>query len=298
MNPDRPLPFQGAADSIPRILAGLKPGFLGNFLYHCLPIRRSVIRQNIRMALGRLLTQEQQVKLAKSFYRHLGLLAVEILWVDWQSPEALRKRVEVRGLQYLLDAGKLGKGALILSGHFGNWELAPIGAILGFTEYKGRLHILRRQIVNKTVEKILFRRFYEVGLGIIPKKRSLDRVLDALERNEAVGFIMDQYARPGKEGIEVDFFGRPAGTFKSLAMVARSSGAPVIPAASWREEKKHVFEFYSPVPWVERADPDEEIRANTLRYNGVLEELVLRHPDQWWWMHRRWKRKGISTPPS
>ena len=161
-----------------------------------------------------------------------------------------------------------------------------------FPEFKGRFHLLRRPIGNKWIERVLFNRFYKAGLGIIPKKNSVSLILEALGRNDAVVFIMDQFARPGRDGIPVNFFGRKTGTFKSLALVARQSGAPVVPVVCYRESSgRHVMRFMAPLLWIEGEDPDGEIQANTEQYNRVLERMVLEHPEQWWWLHRRWKVK-------
>ena len=270
----------------------LKPTFLGKFLYTCVPIRRQVALSNMRLVFGRELSESEIRHLAKAFYSHLAKTFLENLILGWMSEDQIRKKIRVEGIHHLMAAAKLERGILLLTGHFGNWELAPMGGILHFEEFRGRLHILRRQLVNKTVERILFRRFYQMGLDVIPKKSSLGRVMDALSKNDTVAFIMDQYAKPGKEGILVDFFGKEAGTFKSLAMVARSTNSPVLPAASWREpDGKHVFKFFDPISWVSHDDPDEEILINTRNYNQKIEEFILEHPEQWLWIHKRWKVK-------
>ena len=90
--------------------------------------------------------------------------------------------------------------------------------------------------------------------------------------------------------MEVEFFGHKAKTFRSLATIALATGAPVVPAASWREpDGHHVLRFEEALPVVECDAPDKAIRANTRAYNAALERLILRHPEQWFWMHRRWK---------
>ena len=115
------------------------------------------------------------------------------------------------------------------------------------------------------------------------------------QRATLVVFPFDQHARP-PDGIAVDFFGQPAGTFKSLAIIALATGAPVLPAASWREpDGWHVLRFEDPVPPVECDNVNEEIRRNTRAYNAVLERLILRHPEQWFWVHRRWKSAPTSV---
>jgi KDO2-lipid IV(A) lauroyltransferase len=88
----------------------------------------------------------------------------------------------------------------------------------------------------------------------------------------------------------VEFFGHPAGTFRSLAVIALTTGAPVVPAASWREpDGSHVLRFEPALDPIEHAEPNEAIRLNTRAYNAALERMIVRHPEQWWWVHRRWK---------
>ncbi len=275
---------------------GLKPGFWGRFIYYVLPIRRKVVLENLGIAFGRELDPPLIRRLAQAFYRHLVIALWENLTFGWKSREAASRAVRVEGLDRLLLAGEGGKGVLVIGGHYGNWEAAPVGGMMQFENFRGRFHMLRRQIVNKWVERQLFKRYYEAGLDVIPKRSSLNRVMDALAANHAVGFIMDQYAKPGKEGIVADFFGKPAGTFKSLAVVARASEAPVIACACWRaEDGGHVLRFYGPIPWIPNDDPDEEILINTTSYNRVIESIIREHPDQWLWFHKRWKDKGIHS---
>ena len=97
------------------------------------------------------------------------------------------------------------------------------------------------------------------------------------------------------DGVEVEFLGRPAGTFKSLAILALSTGTPVVPAYCWREPGgRHVLRFEEPLTPVECEDPGDAIRQNTRAYNVALERMLLRHPEQWIWMHRRWKQGAYA----
>ncbi|MGH7197147.1 MAG: lysophospholipid acyltransferase family protein [Candidatus Omnitrophota bacterium] len=269
-----------------------RPTLAGKFIYHCVPVRRKVVLENLRLVFADHLSPEAITGLAQCFYGHLLKVVLENLTTGWMSTEAVRKRVRVIGAETVIKAAEANKGVLLLAGHFGNWELAAIGAIERFEVFKGRFHAVRKLLANKFVERFFFRRFYEAGLNVIPKKNSLSLVLNALAKNDAVVFIMDQYARPDRDGILVDFFGRPAGTFKSLALIAGQSGAPVIPMASHREpDGTHVMRFGAPIPWIENPDPDMEIFENTRAYNRALEKMVLEHPEQWFWVHRRWKVK-------
>ena len=154
---------------------------------------------------------------------------------------------------------------------------------------RGRFHFVRRALKPDWLDALVTRRFRRAGFGVLGKRGSLDAMLDRLARGDVIVFPFDQHAQP-PDGIEVDFFGAPAWTFKSLAIIALATGAPVVPATSWREpDGRHVLRFEAPMPAVEHDDTNEAIRLTTRAYNAALERLVLRHPEQWYWVHRRWK---------
>lgn len=270
----------------------IRPTLLGQLLYYLLPIRRRTVMNNLRLVFGHRMSEKQVRMLAQQFYAHIFRVICENFAMTWMSQESLKNQARVVGDEHILRAAEKKKGVLLLTGHFGNWELTPVAVLQYFQQFRGRFHVLRRTLVNKAIEHILFNRFYEAGLNVIPKKNSLGQVLDCLSKNDVVAFIMDQHAKIGKDGVLVDFFGCKAGTFKSLAVIARNTGAPVIPAVCYREDNgKHVMEFFEELSWIHHPDSDLEILENTQNYNRILEKMVLAHPEQWWWVHRRWKSK-------
>lgn len=276
---------------IKNYVADLKPSLAGRFLYRCLPYRKKVIFENFQQVFGHTLSAKEMATLAKSFYGHLAKSVKENLLLRFQSIDSVKARVDVIGKEKALAAAAKNKGILLLAGHFGNWEYAPIGGILNFEQYRGRFHIIRKLIGTKSIEKVLFSRYYRAGLEVIPKKNSLNKVCDALEQQDAVVFVMDQYACvANKDGISVEFFGKPAGTYRSPASIVRYTGVPVLPISSYRKKDgRHVLQFHDPIPWVEADDAKQELYENTLAYNKMMERFVLEHPEQWLWTHRRWK---------
>lgn len=265
----------------------------GRFLYHYLPYRRAVIRENIEQVFGDKLSEAQKKHLTKAFYSHLATSVKEAIQLRFMSEKKLRERVEVRGYERLLTVAAQNRGVLVLTGHFGNWEFAPIGGILNFKQFQGQFHFIRRTLGNKAIEKILFKRYYQAGLNVIPKKNSLQQVCDALEQNHAVVFVLDQHASlVNRDGVAAEFFGKKAGTYRSLASFARHTGIPVVPAAGYRlPNGHHVLEFHEPIEWQEYGSVQESIYRNTLAYNQALERIILAHPEQWLWLHKRWKLK-------
>lgn len=275
-----------------------RPGPIGKLLWHLLPIRRGIIMEGITQAFGSEMDADGLRRLAQCYYEHIVRSIHEIFAFFASSEKLLRRKVRIEGKENLIEAAKRNKGILILTGHFGNWETAPLAALLHFPEYYGRFHFVRTALFSRALERLLFRRYRDYGLGVIPKQDALPQVLDALARNDAVVFVLDQHIGISRRlGIPVPFFGRKAGTHRSLALVARSTGAPVVPATSYREKSgNHVVRFDPPLEWISCPDPEEEIYRNTRRYNEVLENLVREHPEQYFWVHRRYRIRDDAVP--
>ena len=264
--------------------------WVGRLFFRLLPFRRRVIIENLRRVFGAAVPGLEIERLAQAHYAHLWRLIVEFLRFRWLSAERKRALVRVERLDTFVAAFRSGKGVLVLTGHFGNWEVATVAGIRSHPEVRGRFHFVRRPIKPRWLDALVTRRFGRSGFGVIGKRGSLERIVALLERGDIVVFPFDQYAG-GSDGIDVEFFGEPAGTFKSLAIIALATGAPVLPAACWRtDEGTHVLRFEDPVAAVDVTSVNESILRTTRAYNAALERLVLRHPEQWWWVHRRWKR--------
>ena len=261
----------------------------GKFLYRFLPIRRQVILENLRRVYGEYVGDEEIVRLAQAHYAHLWRLFREFVRFRWLSQERKMAMVRIENVEAFAGALARNKGVLILTGHFGNWEVSTIAGLNHYPQMRGRFHFVRRAIKPAWLDALVTRRFNEAGFGVFPKRGSLDAMLDKLAAGDAIVFPFDQHARP-PDGIEVDFFGHPAWTFKSLAIIALATGAPVLPAASWREaDGNHVLRFEEPLAPIECENTGDAIRRNTCAYNAVLERVILRRPEQWYWVHRRWK---------
>lgn len=274
-----------------RQIAALRVSLTGRFIYRFLPWRRNIVLANIDKVYGDTLKSSEKKRLAKAFYSHAATAIKEGVQLRFMSQDRLKARVEVKGHEHMLNIVARKKGVLVLTGHFGNWEFAPLGGVLNFKEFQGQFHFIRRTLGFKRLERILFRRYYEAGLQVIPKQNALQMVGEALDKNHAVIFVLDQHAKiSNRDGIPVEFFGHQAGTYRSLATFARHTGIPVVPAASYRlPNGQHVLEFYEPILWEECGSNQESLYTNTLKYNQALEKIILAHPEQWIWLHKRWK---------
>ncbi len=263
--------------------------WFGKLFFHLLPYRRALVLENLHRVFGDVLPADEIVRLAQSYCAHYIRFLIEFIRLPLMSARKKKSFIRIENMAAPLRAHKKGKGLIFLTGHFGNWEVATVAGITQFPEFKGRLHFVRRPLKPEWFNRFITGRFRRAGFGTLAKRGSLDAMLTLLEQGAVVVFVFDQFAqRP--DGIAVDFFGHPAGTFKSPALIAMSTGAPVIPACSWREpDGTHVLRFEEPVEPVECENVSEAIRQNTRAYNAALERMLLRHPEQWIWMHRRWK---------
>jgi KDO2-lipid IV(A) lauroyltransferase len=269
--------------------ARIDPPFVGRMLYHLLPMRRAVILENLRRVYGDAVPAEELARLAQAHYAHLARLGFEFLRFSFVPPSRRAAMVRIENMEAAIDAFARGRGVLVLTGHFGNFEVATAAGLASYPPARGRFYFVRRPFKPRWLDRLVTHRFVRAGFGVLPKRGGLEAILDRLNAGDFVVFPFDQHAGR-KDGVVVDFFGHPAGTFRSLAILALSTGAPVVPAAAWREpDGRHVLRFEDPIEAIESDDVSEAIRLNTRAYNAALERLILRHPEQWWWVHRRWK---------
>ncbi len=192
------------------------------------------------------------------------------------------------GLENYVQAKQLGRGVLVATAHLGNWELSAFAHAL-LTE---PMNIMVRPLDNPLVDELVESRRALSGNRLIYKRDGARAVLRALRQNEAVGILIDQNTAAA-EGVFVDFFGKPACANSGFAKLAHHSGAPVIPGfAVWDERsRRYVLHFYPAVFMT----GDEQ--ADTQRIHAVLESIIRRYPDQWMWIHRRWKTRPSHEEP-
>ncbi len=266
------------------------PSLLGKLIYHLLPLRRRVILANLERVFGAELSRKEIVRLAQATYAHFARLLAENVCIPRLSAARRDGLLRVENMETFRAADALGKGVLLLTGHLGNWEVAPVLWLERFPEYRHRSHVIRRPIRLAWIEKLVTGRYRRAGFSVVPKTGSLACILERVLSGAIMVFTLDQHAA-AKDGVMVDFFGHPARSFKGLALVARRTGAPVLPLRFWRDpDGTQVLRFEAPLPEVDGASLEEVVRASTQAYNHELERFILEHPEQWIWMHRRWKR--------
>lgn len=226
----------------------------------------------------------QNRDIARRLYQNLGANLAELLRFETIDCRQVKQAVALEGAEHLDLALQGGKGAILVSAHFGNWEM--FGAALACYGYPFSVVVYPQH--NQPVDRMLNRLRASQGIEVIYKRKAAREVLSALRRNRFVTMLSDQDAGP--EGLMVNFLGRPASVTKGPAVFALKTGAPIITGVIVRQEGGQHFGYIDrplyPDPGRDRAS--EMIRL-TEEFTSRLEGYVIRHPDHWYWVHRRWK---------
>jgi len=252
-----------------------------------IPRLRRVARTNISFAMPQL-TSEQQERIIDGVFRSLARLLVALARFPDINANNVSAWIRYEGLEHYQAAKAKGRGVLIATAHLGNWELSAFAhAIL--TE---PMHVMVRPLDNERVDELVETRRALSGNRLIVKWDSALSVVRALKQNEAVGMLIDQNAAETEGGF-VQFFGKPATANFAFIKIAERTGAAVVPGfAIWEaSEQRYVLRFY---PQLELTG---NTAADTQRIHTFFEQVIRKYPDQWMWIHRRWKTRPSGDPP-
>ena len=260
-----------------------------NLLDLALPRLRRVALGNLAMALPELSLPAHQ-RIADGVFLSISRLLVAFARFPRLHPGNIGDWIRCEGFEHFAQARARGRGVLFATAHLGNWELSAFAHAL----MAAPMNVVIRPLDNPKIDAFVERLRALSGNRLIGKKEYARGILKALRDNEAVGILVDQNASL-EEGVFVDFFGIPACAGTGFAKLAAHSGAAVIPGfALWIEsERKYVLRFYPPIEI--SGDPESDTRA----LHRQLEEVVRQYPDQWLWIHRRWKTRppAAHQPP-
>jgi KDO2-lipid IV(A) lauroyltransferase len=273
--------------------AGIRIGnVIGRLLFTFDKKHRNIAINNISRAFDWEPQTDEVLRIARQVFNNLGNMVFEIAWASRHSPEFLRRHFRISGSEHYYRAIKKGRGVLLLTAHMGNWELFTIIAHMAGIQANVVYRPLDSQALDDAVKKIRCR----FGAELIPTKRAIFKIVKALKRNECVALLMDQNV-DWYNGVYVDFFGRRACTNKGMAVMALRTEAPVIPIFMLREGLGFRAEVCPEIPLVKTGDKQKDIELNTEKYNQAIEKIVRQYPDQWFWVHQRWKTKAYCAWP-
>jgi len=278
---------------LPRGMARSLAAVGARLLLFALPKLKKTAEFNLRLAFPEW-TEAQRRLTLKKMTRNLGWMAAEVARMPSYTKENIESVVILDGHENFLAGHNRGKGVLYLTGHIGAWELSSFAhAWYGFP-----LHYMARPLDNKPLDEMVNRYRGLSGNKPIFKNESARVMLRILKEAGTVGILADQNTMPG-EGVFVDFFGTPACTTTGIARVALHTDAAVVPGyAYWDENlRKYRLRFEPPVELVRTGDAERDVVENTQRFAKVIEEIVRKYPEQWVWIHARWKARPKGEAP-
>jgi len=243
-------------------------------------------RENLAAALGESTSPAERERIVRACWRHFGRIAFDALMFPRLDADALGSILRVEGIEHARTALARGRGVLVFSAHWGHWEAGAYAmGLLGVP-----FAIITRPLDNPLLERRLAGLRRGTGNLIIPKRRAVRETIRALGEGTAVAILIDQDAR--EDGVFVPFFGRPAATTPTLALLALRTGAPIVPVFARVESDGTITVRVEPAL---DARPSDDRAADVLRLTAACTAIVERHvrrdPEQWLWMHRRWKTR-------
>jgi KDO2-lipid IV(A) lauroyltransferase len=252
-----------------------------------LPKLRHVALTNLSFAFPELAPQQRN-QIVNGVFRSIARLLVALARFESLNSSNISQWIAYEGLENYLEAKRSGRGVLVATAHLGNWELSAFAHAL-MTE---PMHVMVRPLDNPLIDRLVEQRRTRSGNHLIYKQDAARAVLKALKNNEAVGILADQNTMPS-EGVFIRFFGKLACAGSGFVKLAYRSQAAVIPGfAIWDESKqRYVLHFYP------RVELSGDCQADTQRIHSIFEQIIRQYPDQWMWIHRRWKTRPPGEDP-
>jgi Kdo2-lipid IVA lauroyltransferase/acyltransferase len=246
----------------------------------------AIARENLRAAYGEAMTDAERERVLRACWRHFGRTTFDALALPHLDGAAFDEILEVDGIENLRDALAQGRGALVFAAHHGNWEAGAYATARSGVPAE----IIARPMDNPILDRRLLELRRAAGNTVIPKRRAVRESLRALARGGCVAILIDQDA--GADAVFVPFFGRLAATTPTLALLALRTEAPVLPMFTRCEPDGTIsVHVGSVVPTRPTGDRDADVLRLTAECTALVERWTRRSPEQWLWMHRRWKTR-------
>jgi Kdo2-lipid IVA lauroyltransferase/acyltransferase len=257
-------------------------------------VRKSIAMTNLDIAFGDRKTKVEKEKIYRDSMIVLGRHVLDYMRVDLMDA-AFWESFEIENEQILRDAYNRGKGVIFVGGHIGIWEIAA--GRVGMAGYP--ISIVAKRLKDPFSDKFIVDARLKMNLGTVAHLNSMDRVREGIERGEGIIMAVDQNMKRS-QGVFVEWMGRTASTVRSNAWVARETGAPVVCGHAYRVAPgKFKLVISEEIPWEPHPeDPDAELLINTRNQVRAVEKVIYEQPEQWLWIHRRWKvqPEGVESP--
>ena len=253
---------------------------------------RNTAMRNLELAFPEK-SVEERGRIVRGVFTSLGRQLAEACLFPRYTRENVSDIVEYDGFDNFASAYARGKGVLFLTAHLGAWELSAFAHSL----YGHPLRVVMRSMDNPYLDRLIRQQRTMHGNLAVDKDEFVRGLLSAMRAGETVGILMDTNMTP-PQGIFVDFFGIPACTASGLARIALKTDAAVVPGFTvWDEALgKYRLRFEPAVELIRTGDVESDITANTQKFTKIIEDYVRQYPDQWLWVHRRWKSRPEGQP--
>ena len=286
-------PFIKILGILPRRLA-LAAGISLAWIVYVFHVRlRQVGMRNLALAFPEK-AEAERAQILRGEFASLGRQLAEVCRFPKYTPENIGQVVVYDGFENYERARARGKGVLFLTAHFGGWELSAFAHSL----HGHPMHVVVRAMDNVYLDRLILRYRTLHGNRIVEKDDFVRGLLAAMKAGEEVGILMDTNMTP-PQGVFVDFFGIPACTASGLARIALRTDAAVVPGFTiWDAQLgKYRLRFDAALELIRTGDLEADIQANTQKFTSVIEKYVRNYPEQWLWVHRRWKTRPAGEPP-
>ncbi|HHH19299.1 MAG TPA: lipid A biosynthesis acyltransferase [Campylobacterales bacterium] len=246
-----------------------------------------IINANLRLAFGEEMGQQERDSIGKRTFYNLLQTIVGFMRRNGKSKEELLQNITFKNEHILQNAIDANKKIIFVTGHYSNWELLPpaITSKFGIT-----LVGIGRKLDSKLMDRVLINNREQFGVEMLYRRGGMKGALKSLKEGKAVGLLLDQHLGAKQGGIEVEFFKHRTMQSPAASVMARSFEADMIPAyISTDDYSNYVVTFYEPIPCVKTDDKDADLLAMTQAQAKVMEEVIEAKPEEWFWVHKRWK---------
>ncbi len=263
---------------------------IGDLFFYVVRIRRNVAYQNLISSFANEKSPRALQRILRQNYRHFGRVLMEFARIPLFKRADILEQIPVKNIEHFEAASRLQRGLFVMSGHFGNWEyMAAAVANLGVPAF-----CVFKEQKNLAIDGII--KEVRMGLGLQPfkvKGGAARGILSALKQKGLVIILIDQDA--GRKGMLIDFLGRPASTNPGPAIIAIKHRVPIVMAFGVREPDGQIRVHFEPFPDIDQFSDDEVgVKQFIIEYNKILARYIRKYPEQWFWMHRRWKTQVVE----
>ncbi len=261
--------------------------FLAWLIYIFDKKHRKIIKTNLDFAYGKNMDEKEKERITKKCYKNLVYFLADFIENQGITKEKLAKKITFENEEILKNALKNGEKIILITAHYGNWELIA----LSMGAFFGKLTGVGRALESNHLDDILKKNREQFNIQMLKKNGAMKGMIQALKKGRILGLLVDQNTAD-KEGVLINFFGKKARQSHSTALLARKFDAVIVPAFITTDDyKKYKITFYDKITPIKSNDIDKDIKKLTQKQSDAIEKAIRKKPDEWFWFHKRWKNQ-------